>query len=62
MKVLCLSGERRVAYLIKHVLQFEGYGVTLGRSVAEAFANALQEFGVARLIGTALDVLGLELG
>lgn len=37
MKVLCLSGERRVAYLIKHVLQFEGYGVTLGRSVAEAF-------------------------
>jgi hypothetical protein len=31
MKVLCLADDRRVAYLIKHVLSFEGYGVELGR-------------------------------
>jgi hypothetical protein len=31
MRVLCLADDRRVAYLIKHVLSFEGYRVELGR-------------------------------
>ena len=31
MRVLCLADDRRVAYLIKHVLSFEGYQVELGR-------------------------------
>jgi CheY-like chemotaxis protein len=36
MRILCVAGDRTVAYLIKHVLAFEGHGVTIARAWDEA--------------------------
>ncbi len=42
MRVLCLAGDRTVAYLIKHVLAFEGFAVEVCHSPA-ALADGLAD-------------------
>lgn len=42
MTILCLATDRTVAYLVKHVLTFEGFAVQVCRSEA-ALADALVE-------------------
>ncbi|HEX7125488.1 MAG TPA: hypothetical protein VF406_06860 [Thermodesulfobacteriota bacterium] len=42
MRVLCLAGDRTIAYLIKHVLAFEGFAVEVCLSEA-ALADGLSD-------------------
>jgi CheY-like chemotaxis protein len=53
MRILCVADDRSVAYLIKHVLAFEGHGVTLARAWDEASSGLADDVDLIVTTGPA---------
>ena len=61
MRVLCLAGDRTIAYLIKHVLAFEGFAVEVCRSKA-ALADGLTDGSPVVVVTTEQTAAALPAG